>query len=162
MSFFLFLPNFKKQNKLLVQFNKKLILIFHLSFLLSLIIVNLTISYFLRINNLSFKVNENPSGFWFAGYYSASILAFIITFIIYYLNFINKSFIGSLLILIGLYSNFFEKIIWNNVLDYLNIWFLNFNIADTLIIVGLFFLNYKIWFVKKQRIADDERMLIVL
>lgn len=122
--------------------------------------VNILISRFIRQQNLLFEVNENPVGFWFAGYYSAVGFVFLITLIVYYLNLISKSFIGVALVLTGVYANFIEKLLWGNVIDYLSIVNLHYNLADLEILLGLIFLNYRIW-AKKPWLSISKEIDIV-
>ena len=134
-----------------IAFSEDLLDILQVILISSVVLVNILISHFIRSQNILFQVNANPIGFWFAGYYSAITLVILISVLAYYLNTFSKSFVGISLIITGIYSNFFEKVLYTNVIDYLSISNLYYNLADLEIIIGLIFLNYKIFARKRTK-----------
>lgn len=72
----------------------------------------------------------------------------LISFLHLHKNLHKQQFYSIILISIGIYSNLAEKIIYRNVLDYLNFGFAIFNFADIFIILGLVWLNFP---TKKQK-----------
>jgi len=147
--------------KNILKKNKSIIIIFFM-------IMFFVLDRFLKI--LSFKTKEDfsiikdflkftffPNEFIsfsipFSGTSLKIILSLLLILIIFYLmlNFKSKKyneFLAFFSIFLGALSNFFDRIYYSYVVDYLNLMFFSvFNLADVLIVGGCFyliFLNFK-------------------
>jgi lipoprotein signal peptidase len=118
-------------------------------FVVVIVAANLSISLFLRNQGLFFVANQNPIGYGFGYYSSLSILVFC-TWAVIKFDFLHKNPVYAILILAGLYSNFLEKIIFNNVADYLPAQLAYLNLADTQIFLGLLIMNFHEWLPKNK------------
>lgn len=118
---------------------------FHFGIILIICLINLGISNLLRSSDIFFVANPNPIGFNF-GYYSSLTIIILSTWILIKFELLNKSPVYSIFILAGLYSNFTEKLIWNNVADYLILINWNLNLADIQIFLGVIMINLDTWF----------------
>ena len=118
---------------------------FHFGIIFVICLINLGISNLLRSSDIFFVANPSPIGFNF-GYYSTLTIIVIATWILIKFELLNKSPVYSIFILAGLYSNFVEKLIWNNVADYLILINWNLNLADIQIFLGVIMINLDTWF----------------
>lgn len=121
---------------------------FHFGIIFVICLINLGISNLLRTSDIFFVANPNPIGFNF-GYYSTLTIIILATWILIKFNLLNKRPVYSIFILAGLYSNFIEKLIWNNVADYLIFINWNLNLADIQIFLGVIMINLDTWFKKE-------------
>ena len=79
------------------------------------------------------------------------LIIFVVTnLLLIVMKFIMEYPTISLLILIGVWSNFFERLLFGNVADYLPFLFSVANIADLMIWSGLIWLNLEIFFGNKK------------
>jgi hypothetical protein len=117
---------------------------FHFLVIIGICAINLIISGALRSSDVFFVSNPTPISFSL-GYYSSIFILILASYLIIKFEFLKKSPVYSIFILAGLYSNFIEKLIWNNVADYLMLGNLNLNLADTQIFVGIVMVNIEIW-----------------
>lgn len=117
---------------------------FHFAVILGVCLINIGISAVLRSSNIFFVSNPSPIGFSF-GYYSSVAIIAAATWLLIKFGFFKKSPVYSIFILAGLYSNFVEKLIWNNVADYLTLGNLNLNLADIQIFLGIIMINVEVW-----------------
>lgn len=123
---------------------------FYLLTISVLIIFNFFISFLVRTNNIYYIPNTRPFGISFDNFFAISLLAFI-TWSLDTLNFFERYNLPSILLIVGVWSNFLEKTAFGFVADYVNLSFLMsyINLADVQIWVGLLLLNWQVWFLKK-------------
>jgi hypothetical protein len=120
-------------------------------------IINLLIAWYIRGSNIPFVANTQPIGFTF-DYFSSTAILILVTWAIHEFDIHIRAGISIILLLSGLYSNFVEKFIWGSVADYMSIYELAINLADVQIILGLIFLNWKLWTDpdgRKQLLAEE-------
>jgi uncharacterized membrane protein len=92
------------------------------------------------------------------------LIVLIVGLMVYSFGFLKEFTVASLFILVGVYSNFLEKLLYNNVLDYFDIYLAKINLADIQIWLGLIALNWqslsfsKIFFKVKRRISKIFRI----
>jgi lipoprotein signal peptidase len=92
------------------------------------------------------------------------LIVLIVGLMVYSFGFLKEFTVASLFILVGVYSNFLEKLLYNNVLDYFDIYLAKINLADIQLWLGLIALNWqslsfsKIFFKVKRRISKIFRI----
>jgi len=92
------------------------------------------------------------------------LIVLIVGLMVYSFGFLKEFTVASLFILVGIYSNFLEKLLYNNVLDYFDIYLAKINLADIQLWLGLIALNWqslsfsKIFFKVKRRISKIFRI----
>lgn len=121
---------------------------FYLLTISLLIIFNFFISFIVRTQNVYFIPNTKPFGISFDNITIILILSFI-TWSLDTLNFFDKYNLASVLLIVGAWSNFLERIYFGAVADYVNFFVSYINLADVQIWVGLIILNWQIWFWRK-------------
>ena len=121
---------------------------FYLLTISLLIIFNFFISLVVRTQNVYFIPNTRPFGISFDNITVILILSFI-TWSLDTLNFFDKYNLASVLLIVGAWSNFLERIYFGAVADYVNFFISYINLADVQIWVGLIILNWQIWFLRK-------------
>lgn len=121
---------------------------FYLLAISLLIIFNFFISFIVRTQNVYFIPNTRPFGISFDNITVILILSFI-TWSLDTLNFFDKYNLASVLLIVGAWSNFLERIYFGAVADYVNFFVSYINLADVQIWVGLIILNWQIWFLRK-------------
>ena len=121
---------------------------FYLLTISLLIIFNFFISFIVRTQNVYFIPNTRPFGISFDNITIILILSFI-TWSLDTLNFFDKYNLASVLLIVGAWSNFLERIYFGAVADYVNFFVSYINLADVQIWVGLIILNWQIWFLRK-------------
>lgn len=121
---------------------------FYLLAISILIIFNFFISFIVRTQNIYFIPNTKPFGISFDNVTIILILSFI-TWSLDTLNFFDKYNLASVLLIVGAWSNFLERIYFGAVADYVNFFIAYINLADVQIWVGLLILNWQIWFLRK-------------
>ncbi len=121
---------------------------FYLLAISLLIIFNFFLSYLVRTNSIYYIPNNRPFGISFDNFWTILILAFI-TWSLDTLNFFEKYSLPSVLLIVGAWSNFLERIAFGFVADYVSFFASYINLADVQIWVGLALLNWQIWVLKK-------------
>jgi len=121
---------------------------FYLLAISILIIFNFFISFIVRTQNVYFIPNTKPFGISFDNVTIILILSFI-TWSLDTLNFFDKYNLASVLLIVGAWSNFLERIYFGAVADYVNFFIGYINLADVQIWVGLIILNWQIWVLRK-------------
>lgn len=121
---------------------------FYLLAISLLIIFNFFISFIVRTQNVYFIPNTRPFGISFDNVTIILILSFI-TWSLDTLNFFDKYNLASVLLIVGAWSNFLERIYFGAVADYVNFFVSYINLADVQIWVGLIILNWQIWILRK-------------
>ena len=121
---------------------------FYLLAISLLIIFNFFLSYLVRTGGIYYIPNTRPFGISFDNFWTILILAFI-TWSLDTLNFFERYSLPSVLLIVGAWSNFLERIAFGFVADYVSFFINYINLADVQIWVGLALLNWQIWALKK-------------
>ncbi|MEM1312694.1 MAG: signal peptidase II [Patescibacteria group bacterium] len=129
---------------------------FHFLVIFFLVLFNISVSIFVRSNDLFYIPNENSLGFQFGIIYSSLILLFILWCLIYFKVFTEHPIISVAIISGGL-SNYIERwFLFQSVTDYIATGINHFNIADVEIWIGLVLLNLYVWFLDKDPKSNDK------
>lgn len=115
-----------------------------LGLIATLISFNFLISYSLGYLKFEYILNNLPLGFNIPLYLSIFI-TFLAIFVLFYFDYWKFCPIGTMLIISGSLSNSLERLIFNGVRDYLDIFIAVVNFADLQLWTGLILLNYKVW-----------------
>jgi lipoprotein signal peptidase len=118
-----------------------------------LVIISIAINYGISKSTL-FNINNL---YTFGLQISTLSLAVVVIFVIfglYITNCYQQYLAPSTLITIGILSNFFEKLIFNGVIDYIQFFNSYINLADMMIWTGIFWLNFVIWFPSRKKVKN--------
>jgi lipoprotein signal peptidase len=116
----------------------------HFIWVFFLVVINLGISWLVRLQDIKFHANENPLGF-FGSWLSAFAIMTIATWFVIQFRLFRRNFLTTVFVISGIYANFIEKLWLGAVADYLWVSNLYFNLADLQIVGGLVFLNLQVW-----------------
>ncbi len=117
------------------------------------VLINLSISYYIRVSDIAYIPNTSPIGFTF-GYFSSILILIIVAWVIHEFELNQKYALASIMILGGLFSNFSEKYLLGAVADYMTIGIGTINLADIMIFLGVVLLNLQIWWPQNTLLAE--------
>jgi lipoprotein signal peptidase len=108
-------------------------------------LMNLGLSVFARhSHNLYIAFNTRPFGLQIGGIW-LFLAALAVSIFLVYTLYQPRYAVYSLLILVGIWSNYVEYTVFNNVADYLPFFIGVFNVADIEIWTGVVLLNIAVW-----------------
>lgn len=126
---------------------------YHIFVVSCVVLLNLSITYYIRVSGINYIPNTTPIGFTF-GYYSSILILIIVSWVIHEFELNQKYALASIMILGGLFSNFTEKYLLGAVADYMTIGIGTINLADIMIFLGVLLLNLQIWWPENSFISD--------
>jgi lipoprotein signal peptidase len=127
--------------------------LYHILVVGCIVLINLGISYYIRVSGISYIPNTTPIGFTF-GYFSSILILIIVAWVIHEFELNQKYALASIMILGGLFSNFSEKYLLGAVADYMTIGIGTINLADILIFLGVLLLNLQIWWPQNPILSE--------